>query len=107
MDASAGRVIQMIFNVIEEANRQMPKDRRLEKSPGTELFGRTGRLDSLGFVTFIVALEQKVDREFGALISLTDERAMSRTVSPFKTVETLAEYVSGLLEEKLNGAKKV
>ena len=80
-------------------NEQLPKGRTLEKSPQTILFGKGGQLDSLGLVSFIVEVEQKIEEELGVSITLADERAMSQKSSPFLTLQTLSEYVSLLLKE--------
>ena len=97
------KVIQTIFEVIEEINPGIPESRRLNKSPDTVLFGEGGSLDSLGLVNFIVTTEQKIQESFGVTVVLADEKAMSLRNSPFRTVQTLAEYVSVLLKERNNG----
>jgi acyl carrier protein len=70
---------------------------------GTRLIGRTAVLDSLGLVNLILDIEQRVNEELGLGITIADERAMSREKSPFKTVESLSEYVFLLLEEVRRG----
>jgi acyl carrier protein len=80
-------------------NEQLPDERPLEKSPQTVLFGKNGRLDSLGLVSFIVEVEQELEDEFGIAVTLADERAMSQKNSPFLTLQTLEEYISLLLRD--------
>ena len=87
-------------------NEQLPKGRTLEKSPQTILFGKGGQLDSLGLVSFIVEVEQKIEEELGVSITLADERAMSQKSSPFLTLQTLSEYVSLLLKEDDTSAQQ-
>ena len=96
------RIVHVIFDAIDELNYQLPEEQRLEKSIDTVLFGRAGRLDSLGLVNLIVEIEQKAEKEFGVTVTLADERAMSQKSSPFRTVATLANYISLLLEETSN-----
>jgi len=98
----AGRVekiVQAIFRAVDEVNQGLPEGQRLKKSLDTVLFGRSGVLDSLGLVNLIVAAEEKIEEEFGITITIADERAMSRKNSPFRTIGTLVDYVSSLLEE--------
>jgi len=98
----AGRVekiIQAIFRAVDEVNQELPEGQRLKKSLDTVLFGRSGVLDSLGLVNLIVAAEEKIEEEFGSTITIADERAMSQKNSPFRTIGTLVDYVSSLLEE--------
>jgi len=94
------KVIKLLFSIVDEINQQLPKDRQLKKSVDTVLFGKSGELDSLGLVNFIVATEQKIEEEFEIAISLTDERAMSQKNSPFKTIGTFADYITLLLKER-------
>lgn len=65
----------------------------------TVLFGRGGLFDSLGLVTLIVDIEQKLD-ELGISITLGDERAVSQKQSPFRTVQSLTDYISELVNEQ-------
>jgi acyl carrier protein len=95
-------VAHTIFSVIDEVNEQQPDDAQLEKSFDTTLFGPDGTLDSMGLVNLIVTVEQRIDDVFDVPISVSDERAMSQRNSPFRTVGTLVDYVSMLLEDCRN-----
>ena len=64
------------------------------------IFGPDGVLDSMGLVNLVVALEERILEEFAVPITIADERAMSRTKSPFLNVENLAEYITELLREE-------
>ncbi len=97
------RVIQTIFDAIDELNQQLSAEQKVEKSLDTVLFGRSGQLDSLGLVNLIVMTEQNIEVEFGVPINLADEKAMSQKDSPFKTIEKLADYITLLLEENSHG----
>ena len=96
------RIKLVIMNSIEEINRQLENEHQLEKSTNTVLFGEDGKLDSLGLINLVVAVEQNIEDEFDVTITLADERAMSQETSPFRTVGTLADYIEMLLEEKLD-----
>jgi hypothetical protein len=63
----------------------------------TVLFGPGGFVDSLGLVQVAVEAERLVAERTGHAIALADERAMSRTHSPFRTLGSLAEYITELL----------
>jgi acyl carrier protein len=62
--------------------------------PETTLFGAGGVLDSIGLVSVIIELEQKLSDLAGRDVSLMNDRALSRSRSPFRTVGTLAEYAA-------------
>jgi D-alanine--poly(phosphoribitol) ligase subunit 2 len=93
------KIIESIYNSIEELNRQLAEDNHLEKSVGTVLFGNEGRLDSLSLVNLLVIIEQNIEDEFDISLTIADERAMSQKQSPFKNIGTLANYLYMLLKE--------
>ena len=65
--------------------------------PTTPLLGPESVLDSLGLVTLIVEVEDRLNTTYGVSLTLADDRAMSRARSPFRTVESLSQYVNSLL----------
>ena len=62
----------------------------------TPLFGSDSELDSLGLINVIVDIESYF-RGNNIVITLTSAKAMSRRDSPFKTIDTLAEFIEGLI----------
>ena len=92
-------VIHLIFKSIDEFNEQLSEGSKIEKSTETTLFGESGKLDSLGLVTLIVSIEQNIEDEFGKSMTIADEKAMSQKHSPFKTIDTLADYICMRLEK--------
>ena len=97
---SPEKIVAIIYEVIDETNEGRPPESRLEKSTETVIFGRDGKLDSLGVVHFIVAVEDRLRDDLGVSITLADERAMSRKSSPFRSVSTLAAYIAELAEQE-------
>lgn len=66
----------------------------------TRLIGSNALFDSMGLVTFLVELEEKLEEIYSIQIEVADEKAMSRHRSPFMNIETLTEF----LIEKINEA---
>lgn len=62
------------------------------------LYGQHGVFDSLQLVDFIMILEEKIDEQIGANVSIVSEKAFSRQVSPFATVSTLVDFVAEELD---------
>ncbi len=91
-------VIDAIHSAVDDLNQILDADERLGKSPDEALIGKDAKLDSLGLVNLIVLVEEKIQQKFGVGITLVDERAMSQSKSPFRTLGSLAEFV----EEQLN-----
>ncbi len=61
----------------------------------TTLYGEM--LDSIGLVAFLIEIEQQVSNKIGKEITIADDRAMSLTHSPFRTVKSLCGYVLTLI----------
>lgn len=78
---------------------EMGKPELAQATDETHLLGGQSPLDSIGLVTLIADLEGDIQREFGKSVTLADEKAMSRTLSPFRKVGTLVDYI----DEKLRG----
>jgi acyl carrier protein len=93
-------IIRIIFGAIDEINAQRPKGGAVEKSIEGSLYGRTGKLDSLGLVNLIVVTERRIEEEFGVAVTLADEKAVSQETSPFRTAKTFAEYIARRLAER-------
>jgi len=66
----------------------------------TRLLGRSAVVESMGLVTLIVEVEQRLESDFDVVVVLADDRAMSQSRSPFLSVGTLADYICQLLEEQ-------
>lgn len=92
-------VLKVIYEAIDELNLDLDADEQIEKSESTSIFGSDSKLDSMGLVNLITIIEEKIEEETGDFISIADERAMSLESSPFKTIETLKNYISKLLNE--------
>jgi acyl carrier protein len=95
-------VLVAIRKAIDELNRELGANRRIESSVDTVLFGRRSLLDSYALVNLIVATEQEIQERFGVALTLADERAVSQERSPFLTVRSFADYVCARLEAEID-----
>jgi D-alanine--poly(phosphoribitol) ligase subunit 2 len=96
---SNDKILEAIYSAVDEINQQLPAKKRLAKSPDTVLFGKCGTLDSLGLVSLILAVEERIRDELDLSITLADERAMSQARSPFRSIKSLACYIPSLIAE--------
>ena len=94
------RILQALYRAVEQVNQALPPHWRLASAPGTVL---SSGLDSLGIVNFIVAAEEELAAEFGITINLADQRAMTQGSSPFRTLQTLADYAATLIGARVDG----
>jgi ABC-type phosphate transport system permease subunit len=54
-------------------------------------------------VSLIVAIEREVEETFGVALTLADERALSMQASPFRSIESLADYIALRMTDARNG----
>ncbi len=89
----------IILKALENVNEERSSTEQIPISLDTSLFGVNAVLDSLALVSVIVDVESAVSSASGRDVSLTDDRAMSQAVSPFKDVHSLTAYILLLLSE--------
>lgn len=94
--ASSEAIQELVILTVADLLREQSRDQPVLES--TELFGTPGALfDSMGLVSLIAELEARVDERFGRAVILADDRAMSRSRSPFRTPATIATHVAETL----------
>jgi acyl carrier protein len=96
-------IIAAIYRAIDWINRDLPPDRQLSKAPETRLLGSQSVLDSMHLVNLIVAIEQEVEDAFAIALTLADERALSMKASPFRSIQSLTDYIGILITDARNG----
>jgi acyl carrier protein len=94
----AGLVLASLKDVLATSDDGVSDDAQLGED--TRLIGRAGVLDSMGLVTLIVDVEQRLEEEYDTVVVLADERALSQTRSPFRSVGSLADYICQLVKEE-------
>jgi len=87
-----------VLSIVIEVGKEQENKELLSPTLSTKLFGTN--LTSLGIVMLVSELEQTIHNNFSIQISLADERAMSQSTSPFRTVDSLIKYVESLIVEK-------
>lgn len=88
-------ILEVVVRTLSEMAEQGAVD--LGGAPvgtATPLFGEDGLLDSVGLVSFVIAVEQALADELEIEVGLADERALSQRSSPYRTVGSLAEYAA-------------
>ena len=95
-------VVNVIVECIRQLNLARTKDKQLEEQPHAAIFGGDSPLDSLGLVALVIDVEQALADE-GCQVLLSDEKTMSQRNSPFKTVDTLANYIQERMSQENAG----
>ncbi len=102
--ADRERILKAVYEAIDELNSQLPPGVSIEKSLDATLYGPSGKLESLDFVTLVMEVEEKMKAEFGVDITIADEHLLSKEQSPFSSVQTLIEYLEEVLKEEGSAA---
>jgi acyl carrier protein len=90
------RILAIVLEAVAQANQTRVAGQHLDVSPEAPLFGAPSPLDSLGLVALLIDIEEAFERE-GHAIVLSDERALSQSRSPFRSVPALVDYIQQLI----------
>ncbi len=94
------KIEKLVVDCLIELNEELENESLNNPLSTTKLYGSNGALDSLALVSLITDLEEIISDEYDMDIILADEKAMSQTTSPFRTVESLTLYIQKLIEDK-------
>jgi hypothetical protein len=86
-----------VLQAMQLANLARDAGAQLRVSADAAIFGPDSPLDSLGLVGLLLDIEE-VLQEAGYPAVLSDERAMSQTRSPFRSVTSLVDYIERLAQ---------
>jgi acyl carrier protein len=97
---------QVVSTAIDRVNEVLPEENLLSKDRHTKLMGEGGVLDSMGFVNFIVALEEALAAATGFNINIVEElNAAGNKGSGATTLEELTDFLLALVKSKLAGTQ--
>lgn len=88
-------VTRSMVDVLEMNDEPLPDDLDAD----TIVVGPSAVLDSLGVVSLIVEIEQRLEQEHGWAVTLASDRAMSQRSSPFRSIGVLADYLLEVISE--------
>src|SRR3954452_401644 len=97
IDRSAA--LSIVIASIEEVFAQTGLDAPATLTEDTVLVGKDAVLDSLGVVSLIVEVEQRVEGEHGASVTLANDKAMSQRNSLFRPAALLTDLLVALVAE--------
>jgi len=89
-----------------EHNEEGERPVDLAAGDAAPLYGVERVLDSLALVRLLVAVEQGIEDELGATLTLADEKAASQQRSPFRTIGSLVAYASARTVEELGAESR-
>ena len=88
---------KIINSAIEEFNEFLDSESKLVSDHNEELIGPNGKLDSLGIIMFIGALENNILEQTKKKITLLNEDSLVDTNGPYKNLSLMEEYIISLL----------
>jgi acyl carrier protein len=91
-----GVVLGCLRTVLEEAGGDLAG-----LGEETTLVGPGAAVDSIGMVSLIVDIEQRLELDHQVSVTLASERAMSQKSSPFRTAGLLADHILATEREGL------
>ena len=97
MKPTIEELIDIIYESLQEVNEQLPSEGQIQKSLDSTLVGRTGGLDSLGFVNFVASVEEKCAHKYGITVSLME--ASSSEDAALENVRSFADSLFQRLSE--------
>ncbi len=66
--------VEKVLNcAIDRVNEVLPTGEPLSKEKDTVLLGQGSKLDSMGFVNLVVAIEEELEKQLGVRATLVDE----------------------------------
>lgn len=93
-------ILNIVVSTVKDLVDTFPDADRFEVNEQTVLFGQNASIDSLSLVSVVVDLEGIFYNNYNLELSLTDDRAMTRPVSPFSSISALTDYIAELIAEK-------
>lgn len=86
-------ILDAVYSAVRNTNEALPIDKKLASTESERLIGEGAKIDSLGFVTLMVAVEQEVEAAVGSCPSLVEELS-----DPAVKIETLGQLVDFIAE---------
>ena len=87
----------VVLQAVRSANLARDPSSQLDVSPTAPLFGAASPLDSIGLVALLLDIEEAFET-LGRPIVHSDDRAVSQKRSPFRSVDSLVEYIDRLIQ---------
>jgi hypothetical protein len=101
-------LIAVMVQRLQEVLVEESVETMIQADPASPLLGPDAVISSLALVSYILDIEALVAEHFDdAEVTLVSESALSRRNSPFRTIETLADYVFELLGVPVQDEAKI
>ena len=85
--------LNLIFSSVKNLNKQQPPESKLKSKKNELLIAEKSNLDSLGLVTLLIIIEDKIKKDLNKKIVLVNDKLISVENTPFKTIDSLARWL--------------
>tara|TARA_R110000751_G_scaffold3930_5_gene18540 strand:- start:74740 stop:75045 length:306 start_codon:yes stop_codon:yes gene_type:complete len=89
-------VKRTVIEALKLTNQSRSDDTQIPLTDSTVLFGQNGNLDSMALVALLMDIEDAL-QEQSIEVSLSDEKAMSMSRSPFKDIPSMTQYIHDVI----------
>jgi acyl carrier protein len=96
---SRSDALEIVHASLKEVFAQSGAEATAAVTEETVLVGNDAVIDSLGVVSLIVEVEQRLESAHGVSVVLANDKAMSQRNSPFRTVGVLTDHVLAMAQE--------
>jgi acyl carrier protein len=90
--ASRASILDSVHVAIRSTNEALPIDKKIGFSESERIIGTGAKIDSLAFVTLMVAVEKEVEAAVGSCPSLVEE--LSDFSTGVTTIGQLIDYIA-------------
>ncbi len=91
--SDAEKIRVAVYRAVDAANDFLAPEQAIEANDTLVIVGENASLDSMGFVNFIVALEEELERELGRGVNIAD---LLNTQTDAVSVSTVADLIEVL-----------
>lgn len=87
---------KIVIDALSLTNQSRTDNNQIPLLESTILFGPQGHLDSMALVALLMDIEDAL-QEQSIDVSLSDEKAMSMSRSPFKDIPSISQYIHDVI----------
>jgi len=87
---------KIISEVIEQINKDLNVD--ILKNNNSDIIGGNSPLDSLGVISFLLELENKIEDTYDLEITLVNDSVLNEEQSPLSNIKSLKSHLNTLIK---------
>lgn len=91
--------LSIVQACLRDTIEQLGSTGPIDIAEDTTIVGQGAVLDSVGVVSLIVDIEQRLEMDHTITVTLASDKAMSQRSSPFRSVGVLADHICSTIAE--------